>query len=452
MDYDGTPSDTATAVYEPTHETFSRSSIPYKERLKMRDVRKSLLYRMTPLHIQHRKTENFLVGVYHIGGWQGRRLDSKWRIKPAYPNNCSGNNYIKLCEMKQGSFDYSHWNDVRDFELWHSELPIVQSSFIDQNAVQAAVTEVKNRASMKSIRDYDALSELGEAKETLHMFGDASKKTKSLLSRFFNRFSSTDLKAASLIPPFKLVRSTQRAFRQIGNAWLTFRYGVMPLVWSYRDIQKLWTRMEITRDGSTIVVNPTLNQNVNFPTSYIRLDVGGSVRVSATVISKFQSVLTSQLAHTGFNPLSTAWELMPYSFVVDWFINIGDWIAMSFSADLASRTASCVAIRTQVKEIYTLHVSVNESFQPDNWGRFYGDDPCWVGEPAKFTTITNQRETVGALRVVTYDDYARDPFDRSDTNHLIIQPSLNWKRWTDSVFLSHQQIKSFRSKFSKKGH
>lgn len=27
-----------------------------------------------------------------------------------------------------------------------------------------------------------------------------------------------------------------------------------------------------------------------------------------------------------FSPLETAWELIPFSFVVDWFVNIGDWV------------------------------------------------------------------------------------------------------------------------------
>jgi hypothetical protein len=37
--------------------------------------------------------------------------------------------------------------------------------------------------------------------------------------------------------------------------------------------------------------------------------------------------LTSFLAQTGFtNPINLAWEVVPYSFVVDWFIPIGPWL------------------------------------------------------------------------------------------------------------------------------
>ena len=35
----------------------------------------------------------------------------------------------------------------------------------------------------------------------------------------------------------------------------------------------------------------------------------------------------------GSNPLLTAWELVPYSFVVDWFVPIGDFINQYASTD-----------------------------------------------------------------------------------------------------------------------
>lgn len=39
------------------------------------------------------------------------------------------------------------------------------------------------------------------------------------------------------------------------------------------------------------------------------------------------SELTSFLAQTGFtNPINLAWEVLPFSFVVDWFLPIGPWL------------------------------------------------------------------------------------------------------------------------------
>jgi hypothetical protein len=61
----------------------------------------------------------------------------------------------------------------------------------------------------------------------------------------------------------------------------------------------------------------------NFHCTYVGSSVakaGGKLRVTCT--------MTAELETLGLlNPLSLAWELLPYSFVIDWFLPIGDYLA-----------------------------------------------------------------------------------------------------------------------------
>jgi hypothetical protein len=69
------------------------------------------------------------------------------------------------------------------------------------------------------------------------------------------------------------------------------------------------------------------------------------------------------------DPLSVAWELLPYSFVADWFIPIGDFLqARGLSQAL---TGSFVSSTKEVAYGYNLHVT-----EPD-------PQPWWVKTQTK---------------------------------------------------------------------
>jgi hypothetical protein len=54
--------------------------------------------------------------------------------------------------------------------------------------------------------------------------------------------------------------------------------------------------------------------------------VRGFVRTSGKIDFQIENPLTNTLSSLGLtNPLNVAWELVPFSFVVDWFIPIGDF-------------------------------------------------------------------------------------------------------------------------------
>lgn len=125
-----------------------------------------------------------------------------------------------------------------------------------------------------------------------------------------------------------------KPMKQAGNAWLIWVYGVKPTMQTIHDAIKFrrdhyLNEVKVFEGKATRVTEKVINIP-DWP------DAGGwtsqlSVRTSCRCRYKVRmkipdSALTSATRLSSLNPASIAWELMPWSFVVDWFLNIGDYL------------------------------------------------------------------------------------------------------------------------------
>lgn len=130
----------------------------------------------------------------------------------------------------------------------------------------------------------------------------------------------------------------KRAFRELGahwketpNHWLAYQYAIRPLVGDVYGAIEALTRS----DPSTWVVTvkgsrfdkPTFEETHGSGCMYSRTrvadEIGVFVRLDYLPNNEFLSTLTS--AGTT-NLAETLWEVVPFSFVVDWFVGIGAWL------------------------------------------------------------------------------------------------------------------------------
>lgn len=115
----------------------------------------------------------------------------------------------------------------------------------------------------------------------------------------------------------------------VASVWLNFRYNIMPNVYLAEDALKLfesWHAKFRTTRG------------VDLEDLTLSTESWTDLELTAKEICIIKRMLDPKLKNSSLihaNMVTTAWELASRSFVVDWFINIGDILTSIFSPNLA---------------------------------------------------------------------------------------------------------------------
>lgn len=179
-------------------------------------------------------------------------------------------------------------------------------------------------------------------KALLSLKGQAAEMGNNLgeLKTTVEALASDVMKAANFIRHMKKGRFrkaaddlglTLRAFnhdrgKTLANYWLSYSYGWKPLAQSMYDLQSSLAE-EMRRKVRLIEATGTtaVGGEVQFPYNDF-LEHGIWKAFCKTVlkasISEETLYIISKLGLT--NPISVAWELTPFSFVVDWFVPVGN--------------------------------------------------------------------------------------------------------------------------------
>ncbi len=128
-----------------------------------------------------------------------------------------------------------------------------------------------------------------------------------------------------------------------GSQWLEFQYGWKPLASSiYDTASNLFG--ELTGGNSGVHIRARgVERNIRTVRNVVNGVVSTthffeSARCEISLRLKVEDNVNQQLSHyTSLNPASIAWELTPYSFVVDWVYDVGGYIRNLESAMLHSQ-------------------------------------------------------------------------------------------------------------------
>lgn len=151
---------------------------------------------------------------------------------------------------------------------------------------------------------------------------------------------------------------------QFASNYLEFHFGWSPLVGDvFNAVDVLQSPLKpatpLGRAGHQYEsIDPPSDVDIGPWGSRVVTRGRGTVRVSATVKVRNENLwLANQLGLV--NPASVLWEIVPFSFVVDWFVNVGDFL--SRPTDLAG---------LDVDYVSTTHFTTSNTLS--SWGWAYG--------------------------------------------------------------------------------
>lgn len=127
------------------------------------------------------------------------------------------------------------------------------------------------------------------------------------------------------------LRKTLKSFADaIASVWLTFRYGILPNVYLIEGLVESLDEMDKKFERWRNLEHVTFN----LP------KIGGWTCSAETASAELRCMIKRKFEHStnlggllrqySANAFLTAWELIPLSFVIDWFVNIGNVLSASF--------------------------------------------------------------------------------------------------------------------------
>lgn len=388
--------------------------------------------------------------------------------------------HLRLGELSL-HYDYvlQHRLDLKDRRVWQnsgystpSDLDWGMTAL--QRAIQIALSKLERREELITIatakanqRDADILTMLAELPETIGMFNNIIKGVRKPLTTLvklskakrqwkwdFDYLAYQKLnRKGELVTKYRKQRYKRYFYdgkwlaggELTSQAWLTYRYGIMPLIYEAQDLIKALGKheklFETEKERNVVDISETFDiATLNQPFA-LTVPVVATVTGKATqrvVIKRRYNVEQLYQKRFGFNPLLTAWELVPLSFVVDWFVQVGDAIqALQPTCYEEEGATYSVALDLDVE----IHQGQIPAPYNDSSGFLYSLNNVSIRQK-------------GAIR-----NYNREVV--STSARYLTLPSkveLNWKRNVDAFALSWPHIRALFERVDsnlfkrKKGH
>jgi len=265
---------------------------------------------------------------------------------------------------------------IYDFPLGlrHANSAIVGSlestadSDLDRSAVKAKLANdaiVKSLVKMADAKVNVAVA-YAEASKTSDLILDTARR----IDRAYRAFRKGDLRG--------IAQNLNITPKRLHKSWLEYKYGWMPLLMDVKGAAEFFAQQhiiraprftvsateEVTKTKSYVYTVDTYGGGTHPLTAFLSWNCKCRVKIWCELSSPHLSEM-QQIGLT--NPFLVAWELVPFSFVFDWFISVGDWLT-------ASTAQQGVTVRRKmISYVDSLAVSV---FEPGT----VTTDTVWIRE------------------------------------------------------------------------
>jgi len=209
------------------------------------------------------------------------------------------------------------------------------------------------------------------------------------------------------------------ARRAVANGWLEFQYGWKPL---FDDLfgaaNELTNHVLNTLKKFRATSSHYMQDSETITNGGFTLTRHTSGKQACTIVCVFELPGFSLDRFTSLNPISLGWEIIPYSFVIDWVLDIGSFLrSLETSLLYGSRFKS-----GYISELYTVRQNLTLDGQHQNSGyvTHIDDNDAWW------------RQTSFSRSVLSGAPAPRIPS---------IHAQMGWQRWLSAGALLQQVLK-----------
>lgn len=210
---------------------------------------------------------------------------------------------------------------------------------------------VINALASAKAADWDVLTFLGELDDVGRLFSNNVRRISGLGRKIARKAKRRELnRSRRQRRPF----SSEKAVRTFNRMWLEARYAWRPLVFDVQSALKALRHKSgnpLSRKTASVVHQikvdyagvPFDNVNIRYEG---RTERRGSCRYRAVVF------YDDQMGALGTNPVITAYELTRFSFLFDWFINVGRWLQAISPREGYTGLGISVSVSTDYRDTY----------------------------------------------------------------------------------------------------
>jgi hypothetical protein len=208
--------------------------------------------------------------------------------------------------------------------------------------------------------------------------------------------------------------------------WLTYRYGIRPAISDVLMIVnglekktgniRVTSRVTAERSNSSNVVS-TVNMSGWGNLSY-NVQKNDEVVVRAMSLDELIATRAYNIGMSGKDLLTTPWELVPASFVWDWFFNVGDFLGAIVPTFQVNQLGSCLTIKRTTSAI--LQTQLFEPNLTSGWDTLQG-----ISGTATRSDITKTRVGLSSPKLMVKSDFGFDKFNRVADAFSLIATRLN---------------------------
>lgn len=273
-------------------------------------------------------------------------------------------------------------------------------SILDKPVVDPSV--LRNEALLK------ALVKIADAKTNIPvLYAEAAKTSDLILGkanqiyRAYRAFRRGNLR--------EVARTLNISPRNVHKTWLEYKYGWMPVLMDVKNSAEFLAQQSLggrpprfvvsasaSASSQKTVIEPNPSQG---PGSYNYRVASGERRVKVKIWCEIDNPHFNQLQQLGLtNPALVAWELVPFSFVFDWFVSVGDYLtgltALHGVSVLRAMVSSEASYDHTWGSVWTTRSDTSYTYLPGSAhihtrGRTYNRDPLSV-DPSSVTPPVNR--------------------------------------------------------------